>query len=517
MEFVGFEPSPCLAAAVSDDALPILRRVITQGDIQPGQDRQGQLSIVCYALGRMIGSGLESLPLSTLEDSARIVLESGVLMGMPETETIAAIGATHPLSYSLTRTNSGSGVISRGLSYDVSESRNEFSPGMQKAFLTSMMTPSNNPADWANGFVEFMNSSIRASIKTRNDLLAIERIVAAALLKQLALVSEALSLARKLSNEKPKPDKLLVPNELKRIWEQIYRLRRDLVNSRQVTGIRHGPPTQLIEDFPAFSQEIITKAEFLLASHPVINIRTDKSARETLEQLYAFIVSSPRMTSLKDMIALRTRRLQYRLDALKAFLKISKASVLSPDLEIIFLMAIEPAFRALSSLRDVVSVDPERVAQFRKQFSKVFGLLVDRIVSPETQNVLRLLVIKMLAHPLHSVVEEETFCQAAMKFLSFVQRSSSDDSHVLAAFSLIWRLAGLWLLQAHSAEIVGQLLHLSAMPELESCQHKAILLLAVLSGAGDCKTYGIGEIWKCLPGASPRVVVAIFIWLAQFL
>ena len=200
-------------------------------------------SYFTHLIGKYLGCGLISLPMTEREEECKVLLQSNILQHTTPDQMLLIqqnqSNQEKDSNLSLkpkARTNGKKSddivkrkSISRGLSFNISES--SFPSEILKGFLNDINSAEFKKDGAASVLFEHMYKKVPCRHRTRivPEISAVEKAAAAVMIKHLGVASEALSYAQILSSEPNTP----VPPNLHRIWQALYKIRLQLYNLMQ--------------------------------------------------------------------------------------------------------------------------------------------------------------------------------------------------------------------------------------------------------------------------------------------
>jgi hypothetical protein len=434
-----------------------------------------------FLLGTLLKACLKSLPAIEGEPDGKRILESDLLQ--PQTLTI---GATASLP---------------SLSFNPWMEANSYSAEVKESFLDSLLLKGDrNPQteDW----LDYMYAHIKTPVKLKDAYKYTERVVIAALLRQLGVLDSALTMLFSLS------DQSSIHSNLRLVWNTVYTFRRDYAHIRQSTGTDPARDRQ---------PDICEKARFLVSAPPVTKRRMEVgrvldqvTAGRILGELRRFLNSPVNLSQFKGIMEHRAKRLTLRQQAFEVCVEILR----HPIIEVAFLSAINPILSIVTNVRDVKSVSSALLQQLVDKGNQLFIDILNRI--PTEGKPARLQYLKMIAIKASDAITTATRQTAASTLLSFVGTISRVGEPALALFTGVWRLVASWIVQCHATDLINGVIAVTSTPPNIS-RHYAIRLLTVLCAEMETEPYDIATITSLFQDASPQIAIELLAWLSQWL
>ncbi|OHT14760.1 hypothetical protein TRFO_03035 [Tritrichomonas foetus] len=509
------------------------RAVKAHIDFNPDDDLFFYNIFFCV-LGNLTNIALKSLPLSRTETQCKLILDSGLLkdaaniyVNNDNNSPSASPSSLSVSSHAKTIFNSPLSKNIRGISFDATNCGNQYSDEMKKCFMDDIVSNNPLPNGIAESLFQFMYKSVRNvhRIKPNPSILKAEKYAIAALLKQLGFLNLAISFAIGLSDSSSKHD--VVPPNLNITWKAIYKLRTTLYKSYQKTKVRvekNEQPKSLNENFEAFVQEVIIKSKYLMYADPLLKRRFNEKANydpssieKTVDELISFLSSNLLMVNLSRMVEQQTRRMEIRLHAMSFLIKMIDNSKTYYTTQLSFFDPLRSSLQDISDQSDVKSVKTEMHEEMTLKFSKIFELLISRIVDKKESCFTRMMFIQMIAVSISDIIPYQKLLPSYFSLVKYIMNYLVDSIESFITFSCLWRFIGLWTIEYSSQEIFDFLLNLVATNKQEFCKNNAILLLSYLTQNGDYQNTSFSNIVSCFHHTSPRVIIATLNWLSNTL
>ncbi|KAK8884847.1 hypothetical protein M9Y10_043968 [Tritrichomonas musculus] len=395
-------------------------------------------SYFTHLIGKYLGCGLISLPMTEREEECKVLLQSNILQHTTPDQMLLIqqnqSNQEKDSNLSLkpkARTNGKKSddivkrkSISRGLSFNISES--SFPSEILKGFLNDINSAEFKKDGAASVLFEHMYKKVPCRHRTRivPEISAVEKAAAAVMIKHLGVASEALSYAQILSSEPNTP----VPPNLHRIWQALYKIRLQLYNLMQHAKINstqtnnnndnnnnNNNNSDMDSLFLGKTNECLLKCNFLLSNEPILRIMINESKenyekKQTMEiainELVNFIMSSVKFTEIKALVELRKERFAIRMRALNLIHQLSKELGMVTNATLI--NSIIPIItRVLQDKSDINSLPLTMINEFNQSISALFTHFIDSFLDVKKHLLVRLTYANALSAPFIKYFNDE--------------------------------------------------------------------------------------------------------------
>ncbi|EAX94171.1 hypothetical protein TVAG_315770 [Trichomonas vaginalis G3] len=375
----------------------------------------------------------------------------------------------------------------------------------EKILLDKIINEENNLK-----FVDHMNSVVkslhRAKQSPENSLA--EKYIISSLLYQLNLLGECSAIQSKLEKDE-KVDN--ISNELKHVWRIFNKIKLDMFQSAQKTAKLEGEPKTMRENYPEFLKQIVMKCKILLNSQ---SINKNDQNNQILEDLRNFITSDVEMERINHIIDRRSKRLLIRRETIDFLKDIICDSGLFGTSKISVILPLHQALSIVANISDVKGVSEDEINDLSKSFTTLFQKIVDRIVET-SGSYLSLILLQILAVPTQNLISHANLEKMTIELAKFTRSVLKKQIEGIIAYRNSWRLIAVWSIKNPTEEIVKTLFQFATDPKSESCQHKALYILSLLTQMKAIPLADPSNVIKIMKDATPRVIVATFVWLEQ--
>lgn len=379
----------------------------------------------------------------------------------------------------------------------------------EKEFLEKILTEQHNPK-----FIDYMNTVVKILVKTKPtpENIQAERYTVAALLYQNKLLSDALEIENIL-NENKKPEN--VPNSMKSVWRTLKTIKLDMFQSAQKSAELEREPKTMRENYPQFIKQIVIKCKILLSSESVVQ-NSEEFNDKNLDDLRAFITSDVDIEKINAIIERRSMRLAIRRETIDFLRDIICDQNLFGTSKISAILPLHQALSIVANISDVKGVSKEEINKLSDSFTFLFQKIVDGIVD-SSGSYLSLILLQILAVPTQNLISPPNIEKMTVELAKFTRNVVKKHIEGIIAYRNSWRLIAVWSIKNPTEEIVKTLMEFATDPKSESCQHKALYILALLTQLKAIPFAQPSAVIKIMKDATPRVIVACFVWLEQII
>ena len=501
------------------------------------------LNFLFHTIGRLILVKLQSLEVSQKEIKYKTIIKSPFLHLISKERVFSIIQQLFPDSEFNNETeqhqNNNELYSQRYLMDDEAE------------FLQNILDTSKELK-----FITFMNSCVKSLIRTKQipETLSVERHVIATYLYQLNIIKEAMELEKKLaefpSDKKPN---IPPPQLLRLVWKALNKIKSDLSHSNQSTLKNEGKSKSLRNNYKQFVKEIVIKSTILLDQEPrklfqgaytvpasssftsmqalseakigslpdnqnsQIPVINREIIDKFIEEVRQFITSDVSISKIFEIIEVRRRRLNIRRETIDFLIHIIESDLLFGSSKISLLLPIHQSLSIVANISDVIGVTPQEIQQLSESYTKLFRSIISLIIS-SNESYLTLILLQILAVPTEQLISPADLENITIQLAKYASKlNTSKHIESIIAFRNVWRLVTVWAMKYPSKNIIQILKDFASNNSLESCQHKSISILTLLTQMKNIEPTPPDFIVNCMKDATPRIITACFSWLEQVL
>ena len=389
-------------------------------------------------------------------------------------------------------------------------------PKDQKEFIDKILDPESNPK-----FIEFMNKKVKCLHKTKRnaETISTENYAVAAMLYQLGIIEDAMELEKQLETSPPET----VPFKFTLVWRSLNSIKLDIFQSNQKMLKLNGKTTTLREDYPSFIQEIVLKCKALLDQEPGFYARYGNAPQEKevykkfIEEVKQFITCDVKLSKVLNIIEVRRRRLNIRRETIDFLSSIIETNSIFGSSQISLLLPIHQSLSIVANISDVSGVSKAEIQGLSDSYTRLFKQIVTRIIN-SNGSYLTLIWLQILAVPTEDLIAPNQLENITISLADYASKlDTSKHMESIIAHRNSWRLITVWTMKYPSQAVIDKLHCFAANNKLESCQHKSIYILTLLSQMKVIKPDKPSTIISFMKNATPRVIVACLSWLEQIL